>query len=205
MDTATASNDLQYIRQVLDKTHRRIDPHAWHFVWWGGIVLLWYPTHNLLQLDGVSGVLLPLGLLAMAIGITGSGIFEWRMRRRPRLAAENTFIGRQIMIVVYSCVGAASVLSAVGPPTGIVPGPQVPVIWGFSYSVMALGVGVVYSREYLASAAVIFAGAVAAMLFPDFNGLILGPCMGLGLIVPGLIAERRVKRMMVEDESASVA
>ncbi len=201
MDTATASRDLQYIRQVLDKTHRRIDPHAWHFVWWGTIVLLWYPTHNLLQLDGVPGVLLPLGLLAMSVGITGSGIFEWRMKRKPRLTTENTFIARQVMIVVYSCIGAASLLSAVGPATGIVPGPQVPVVWGFAYAVMAFGVGVVYSREYMASAAVIFLGAVAAMLFPAYNGLILGPCMGLGLIVPGLIAERRVKRMMAETKS----
>ena len=56
-----------------------------------------------------------------------------------------------------------------------------------------------YSREYLVSAAVIFAGCIGAMFRPELSGLILGPCMGLGMIVPGVISERRVRRMMAED------
>ena len=40
MNTEVAGNDLRYIREVLERTHRRIDPHAWHFVLWGTIVLL---------------------------------------------------------------------------------------------------------------------------------------------------------------------
>ena len=52
---------------------------------------------------------------------------------------------------------------------------------------------------YLVSAALfIFAGAVAAILLPHWNGYILGPAMGLGMIVPGLQAEARVKRLRAD-------
>ena len=42
---------------------------------------------------------------------------------------------------------------------------------------------------------VIFLGVIAAIVVPQYNGFILGPCMGLGMIIPALQAERRVKGM----------
>ena len=52
MDATKAGDDIRYIREVLERTRRRIDPHAFHFVHWGFIVLLWYPAMNLLALRG---------------------------------------------------------------------------------------------------------------------------------------------------------
>ena len=205
MNTEIASNDLMYIREVLERTHRCVDPHAWHFVWWGTIVLLWYPTHNLMQLNLLPDWKLPLLVVALTLGSLGSGLFGWRMSRRRRLAASNTFISRQIVMVVWSCGGAAILLTVLGPLTEIFPGKLVPLIWGFAYAHIAFGVGVVYSREYLVSAAVIFAGCIGAMFRPEFNGLILGPCMGLGMIVPGVISERRVRKMGAEESSGDDA
>ena len=104
-----------------------------------------------------------------------------------------------------SCVGAAILLNVVAPLAGILPVELVPLIWGFAYAHIAFGVGVVYSREFLVSAAVIFAGCIGAMFLPEFNGLILGPCMGLGMIVPGVISERRVRKMMAEERNSREA
>ncbi len=145
-------------------------------------------------------------IFATAAGGVGMALLGRQMKRRPGYSAvEKTFISRQIATICRSCVGAAGLLSFLGPITGIVPGPQVPRIWGFAYAQMALGVGAVYSREYLASAAIIFAGCIAAMSFPEFNGLILGPCMGLGMIVPGVISMRRVRTAMAEGGSGDDA
>ena len=204
MNTEVASNDLMYIREVLERTRSRIDPHAWQFVWWGTIVLLWYPTHNLMQLNLLPDWRFSLFVVALTVGLIGSGLFGWRMSRQ-RLTAANTFISRQIGIIVSSCVGAAILLNVVAPLAGILPGKLVPLIWGFAYAHIAFGVGVVYSREYLVSAAVIFAGCIGAMFRPEFNGLILGPCMGLGMIVPGVISERRVRKMMAEERNSREA
>ena len=65
--------------------------------------------------------------------------------------------------------------------------------------VRAFIVGIVYSAEYFWSAGAIFLAALAAMAFPEWNGYILGPVMGLGLFVPGLRAELRVRRMAREE------
>ena len=47
--------------------------------------------------------------------------------------------------------------------------------------------------------------AVAAMGFPDINGYILGPAMGLGMIIPGMMAEKRVRRLQAELAAATPA
>ncbi len=40
------------------------------------------------------------------------------------------------------------------------------------------------------------------MALPDVQGWILGPVMGLGMIVPGVMAERRVRRLREEGPAA---
>jgi hypothetical protein len=70
---------------------------------------------------------------------------------------------------------------------------RVPVVWGFAYAVMAWTMGVVYSSEYCWAAVWILVGAVAALGLPEYAGFLLGPTMGLGLLVPGWVSVRRVR------------
>ena len=67
------------------------------------------------------------------------------------------------------------------------------------YALMAFMVGVVYRSEFLWAGLGIWAAAIVAMFLPDYNGFIVGPAMGLGMIVPGVMAERRVRRMRAEE------
>lgn len=76
MNTEVAGNDLMHIREVLERTRSRIDPHAWQFVLRGTIVLLWYPTHNLMQLNG----LIPGPCMGLEMIVPGV-ISERRVRR----------------------------------------------------------------------------------------------------------------------------
>ncbi len=196
MESAAAAADLRHVREVMERTRRRVDPHAFHFVLWGAIVLAWYPLANVLQWQGRHGAMIAVGAGALLLGAVLSAALEFRLARRPRLAgAGDTPVSRQVVQIVRLSLGAAALLSAVGPPAGIIDGPLVPTVWGFAYAVMAAGVGVVYSREYLWCGGAIFLAAVASLAFPDWNGIILGPAMGLGLGVPGVIAERRVRRL----------
>jgi hypothetical protein len=190
-----AARDLRYIREVLEQTHRRIDPHAFHFVLWGAIVMVWYPTANLFERAGNMGMYAAVGVVSFVLGMTLSSLLEYRLKKRPRVEGENTFVGRQVGWIVFGCISAGIVLSATGPAFRFIEGRDVPVIWGLVYATMAYMVGVVYSPEYKWAGAGIFLGAVAAMAVPEWNGVILGPTMGLGMIVPGLMAERRVRSM----------
>jgi len=198
MDPQQARGDLARIEEIVAQTRRQIDPHAFHFVHWGVIVLVWFPLGNLLQLRGGGAPLIALNVGAIVLGMAITIVREHLLQRHPRLAGENTFLTRQVVLIVYSLVIATMVLSAVTPATELIRGENVPILWGLAYAVIAFMTGVVYERDFLFRGVFIFAGCVLAMLFQEWNGLILGPFMGLGMIVPGLRAERRVRRLLEE-------
>ncbi len=198
-DPGSAERDLEYIRTVLERTQERIDPHAFHYVHWGWIVLAWYPAANYFALSGRESWLLPLHLGSVLLGTLLSVGRELRLVRVPRLPGENTFIGNQVGLIVLACLGSGLVLSGVAPATGVIDGPNVPIIWGLIYAHLAFMTGVVYRREFLLSGVCIFCGVLIAMVFARYSGFILGPFMGLGMLIPGLMAERRVRRMVESD------
>jgi len=202
MDTPQARRDLALIADIVRKTRMRLDPHAFHFVHWGLIVTAWFPVGNLLQLQGRTAALIGLNIGCVALGTAITIVREALLARRPRLPGEDTFLTRQVTLVVYAVIAATLVLSAVAPATGLIRGENVPILWGLGYAIIAFMTGVVYGRDFLYSGVVIFLGCILAILFQPWNGFILGPFMGLGMIVPGLRAERRVRRML-EDEVGS--
>lgn len=192
-DAASATRDLAYIRDLLERTSQRIDPHAFHYVHWGVIVLFWYPLGTWFSRAGTMSALLPLGAGALALGAVLSVVREMRLARRGERQDPPTPIARQVAWITAGSIAAGSILSAMGPAFSFIDGPHVPTLWGLVYAAMAYGIGVVYDRAFLVASAVIFAGALAAIALPAWNGYILGPTMGLGMIVPGLRAERRLR------------
>ena len=198
MDAAGAEEDLRYIRTVLERARRRIDPHAFHFVHWGAIVLVWYPALNLLERAGERGAMPFVAVAALLLGTALSALRERRLARRPRLPGGDTVVESQVCWIVGGCLGTAALLTFAAPATGFLDGRNVPVIWGLAYANMAWMVGVVYSAEYRWAGAFILAGSLVAMALPAWNGVVLGPAMGLGMIVPGLMAERRVRALAAE-------
>jgi len=191
----SALDDLHFIREVMDRTHRRIDPHAFHFVHWGLIVLVWYPLGAWFQGQGRPEALLPLGATALGLGLLLSVVRELRLNRRPRLEAENTFVGQQVAWITLTCIAGGAVLSVVAPAFGFVSGENMAIVWGLVYANLAAMVGIVYERDFLLGALIIFAGVLAAICWQPWAGYLLGPTMGLGMIVPGLRAERRVRAL----------
>ena len=205
MDARGAADDLSFIRAVMERAQRRIDPHAFHFVHWGAIVLVTYPVLNLLDRAGHRGPMPWIGGASLLLGMLLSGIREWRLSKRPRLKGGESLVERQVLQVVWGSLGAAAFVSFFGPSTGFIQGSEAALVWGFAYANLAFMVGVVYSREYLRSGLFIFAGCLLAMVFEEWNGVILGPFMGLGMIVPGVMAERRVRRMAAEEAGGALA
>ena len=65
----SAKDDLAFIQQVVARTDQRIDPHAFHFVHWGLIVLVWYPLSNYLALEGRMTAALWVGIAAFLLGM----------------------------------------------------------------------------------------------------------------------------------------
>lgn len=198
MEADRAGRDLELIRRVIDRSRRCVDPHAFHFVHWGAIVLVWFPLVNLLLREGRRDLALATAAASLLLGFGLSWFRESRLRGTPRLAGEDEVFSRQVIRAVWGPLAAAGVLSGFGPATGFIEGPNVPVIWGLAYAAIAFIMGILYTPEFHWSGMAIFGGCLAAMAFPEWNGAILGPFMGLGLMVPGVMAERRVRRAAAE-------
>ncbi len=191
-----AQRDLQFMAEVVKRTHARVDPHLFHYVHWGLIVLVWYPAGNWLQNQGRLGEFQMLSIAALILGIALSMGREFFLARKPRIRGENTVISRQVQLMTASSIGAGILLSALAPGLGILRGEHVPILWGLVYANLAFSIGVVYRRDFLYAGIVIFAGTLLAMVFHESAGYLLGPFMGLGMIVPGLRGEARVKRLI---------
>ena len=202
MERTEASRDLEFIRSVVDRSSRRVDAHAFHNVHWGLIVLVWFPLANWFEQSGRLSWMIALGVGSVVLGVSIGVVREIRLAKTPRLPGENTFISRQVALMVGASIVAGMTLSAIAPATGFIDGGNVPIIWGLVYTNIAFTMGVVVNRgDFLWSGVLIFAGVVAAMFLQQWNGYILGPAMGLGMIVPGVRAERRL-RELIEDEGA---
>jgi len=202
MNPEQAAQDLALIRRVLEQTRRRVDPQMHHAILWGTIVLIWYPLMSWFERSGDGRAQLIVSFAAVWCGAILSAWRGWRSSRHPRLAAANTTLARQLGAVTGIFVGSGVLLSVAAP--ALSPGAErfVPHIWGMLYALMLMTLGVFYSREFLFCGLPCLLATMAALRWPDAAGYILGPAMGLGCIVAGCIAERRVARLRRESVDA---
>ncbi len=198
MDSHAATSDLEYIRDIVGRASQRIDPHLFHTVHWGAIVLASYPILTWLFAAEKLTTAMWVGISSGVLGVLLSAFGEFRLRGKSRVKAGNTHIESQVGMVVLGTIAPAVILSIF---LGAKIGPYMPTLWGFDYAILAWMIGVVYRKEWLWSGLFIFAGALASLFFVEQSGYILGPCMGLGMILPGVAAELRVRRMRKEDRT----
>jgi len=204
MDRTQASQDLEIIRRILEQTRRRVDPQMFHLIIWGSIVLVWYPLMTWFERAGNGWAQLYLGIGAIALGAGLSSFLGWRACRRPRLPGANTHLGSQLAKVVAIFVAVGMVLSMAMPTLARGGERYIPHAWGLLYALMLMTMGALYSREFFWCGLPCLAATLAAVRWPEFAGYILGPAMGLGCIVAGAIAERRVARLRGERVEADL-
>ncbi len=198
MDREQAVQDLELISRVLDGTRRRVDPQMFHAIVWGTIVLVWYPLMSWFERSGDRRAELVVSIAAIAGGSVLSAFLGWRSGRRPRLPAANAHLARRVGALTAIFIATGILLSMAVP--SLVQGGErfIPHVWGLLYALMLMTLGVVYSGECFFCGLPSLIGTIVALRFPSEAGFILGPAMGLGCIVAGVIAERRVARLRLE-------
>ena len=201
MDTESAQSDLAFVKEVVQKTSQRIDAHAFHCVHWGLIVLVWYPVGNWFWHQDMLAWYIGIGVASVVLGTILRIVRGAKVSKHPRVPGGNTFISKQLAHIAFANLMAGFVLSGVAPATDFIDGEHVPIIWGLVYANMAFMMGVAYSRDFMIAGVGIFVGCILAIVFQDYNGYILGPFMGLGMLLPGLRAEARVRQLAREAEA----
>jgi len=157
-----------------------------------------------LQTAGQKRACLTMSLVAIDDSVLISGFLGWRHGRHPRLAATNTLLARRLGQLTAIFIVTGVVLSFAVPmlsPSG--GGRYVPHVWGLLYALMLMTLGVIYSREFFFCGLPSLLATLAALHWVDQSGYLLGPAMGLGCIVAGTIAERRVARLRREPADAA--
>lgn len=196
MNSAVASSDLDLIKGIVQRSSQRIDSQAFHFVHWGIIVLVWYPLANWLILNGHNSWAIRVGIGSIVLGMLLSTVRSIRTVIHPRIPDCNKHISRQVTFITTANLVAGCVLTAISPSLHFIEGHNIPIVWGLVYANLAFMIGVAFSKEFMISGIAIFLGCIAAIIFQDYNGYILGPAMGFGMIIPGLRAEARVRKLV---------
>jgi hypothetical protein len=197
MDEQQAADDLALVRRILDATHRRVDPQMFHFIIWGAIVLVWYPLDQWLEANEYRASQAPLAICALVLGSSLSIIGGYLANRRPRLVTGDPGFSTRIAAACGVFIGtgvACSVAIALS-------GENVrwtPHLWGLMYALMLMTLGVFYSSECFLFGLLALAGTIAAAWQRQNAGYILGLSMGIAAVIPGLMAERRVRRLQQE-------
>jgi hypothetical protein len=196
MNDRQAAEDLELVRQILDATRRRLDPQMFHFVIWGGIVVVWYPLDNWLTAEkaGWQGTV---AVMSLALGTILSVIGGVVANRRPRLPAADPDFAARILKFCSAFIGTGILCSLM--LVTVIDAPQwLPHLWGFVYALSLMVLGAFYSRECFWFGLLALGGTIAAAWQREFAGYILGITMGPAALVSGLIAESRVRRMKHE-------
>jgi hypothetical protein len=196
MNERQATNDLALVERILDATQRRVDPQMFHFIIWGTIVLAWYPLENWLAANDRGGQAI-VAVVAISLGATLSALTGFLANRSPRLAAADPDFGSRIGLACSIFIGTGVVCSIC---IGVLGGDSrwTPHLWGLIYALMLMTLGVFYSAECFWFGILALAGTIVAAWRLELAGYILGFTMGPAALIPGLIAERRVRRLQRE-------
>jgi hypothetical protein len=184
------SEDLRFVRSMIDRTRPRIDAAAPILLTWGVICLIGFPFTEWLVKNGRPELVDRLWfVLTVLIGAPLSAYFGWRASKRCAEMGVTPYVAKQI-----------GWLWAVLVPNGVLWGFLVrfgldapylmPFVWAAVYGIGLAVMGILYSKEWLIAGIAVFAAIPIAALHLSHSGTLLGITMGLCCMVPALISMR---------------
>jgi hypothetical protein len=175
--------DLQFVRQAVDR-HDRRPPKALTIYWvWAAYVLVGYTLLDLsprsaswfFLIGGIVG-----GIISAVIGKRASRQAGEIARQEGRREALHWIAG--ILLAIVAVLALAIVL----PLRGQVTGQLIVVMIGLVYFLA----GVHFDRNFLWLGPVLMAGGIVVGLVPHYGWTILGVVVALGLVIPTIIPRR---------------
>jgi hypothetical protein len=142
----------------------------------------------------------PVYLPLLAIGGCVTVVSGIRVSKRQKKAGLVPRLSKQISWVWMIVLAHGVVWSTLGLFFDFFGGPGF--LWALVYSIALSITGVIYSKEWLWGGIGIFAGMVAAFIIKDYAYLILGLAMGLGCIIPAIIAQKNYRKQEKENAQA---
>ncbi len=192
------AENLQFMRVAIERTRRDFDPEAPVMIVWGLVCMIGYTTIYFLVMRELYKWIWPVYLPLLAIGLCVTVVSGIRVSRRQKKAGLVPQISNQIGWVWMVVLAHGVLWSTLGLFFDFFGGPGF--LWAMVYSIALSITGIIYSKEWLWGGIGIFAGMVTAFIIKDYAYLILGFAMGLGCIVPAIIAQKRYLKQKRENE-----
>ena len=200
MENKDLSEDLKFMRSAIEKTRRDFDPGAIGMVAWGVACFLGYTATHFLATPTHYKWILPIWMLLLITAGCVNAICDVRIRKREKRAGRVPLLSKQIGWVWAVAVLHGVVWSTLGLFGDWYGGPGF--LWALIYSIALSATGIIYSKEWLLGGIGVFVGMVIAFFVKQYAYLILGLVMGLGCIIPAIIAHRRYRRLVRENEQS---
>jgi len=191
---STADN-LRFVRSVVEKTYKQVNPDSHTMIMWGVICLIGYPAIHFMSTPQFHKWIPFVGWPLIAIGLCYIFITLFIVTKRDKKAGFIPLIRRQltwvwVIIMVmhgltWSILGTAFNNYCAGDP-------------GFLFAILfsiALSItGIFHSKEWLYGGIGIFIGTLLAFFIKDYGYIILGLATGAGLIIPAIIVQRNYRK-----------
>lgn len=195
MENSNLSDDLKYIRTMIERTQKQIDPGAPIMIMWGFVCLIGYlGTHYL----AAKSMWQEVNLLWMILGGSGALItlfYYFRLYKKNISQGVSSYVGKQIgmiwiVLVVFGFIWEQLILSS----SNLIL-PSIMYLWAGIYCIALSMMGIVYSKEWLYAGILVFVGMIAAFFMKEFAYIILGISMCLGCVIPAVIAQNRLRKL----------
>jgi len=182
------ADDLKFIRSVVEKTCRKIDPGWPIIVTWGLIIMIGFPLAYFLKTRQLDTWKWPIYLLLLVISFCVAIYFGTKATMRERKAGLISKLSKQIYWIWFILLANGILWTCLGLFKDHIGG--FGFLWTAIYGIALSMMGILYSREWLYGGIAIFAGIIAAYFTEPYAYYILGVVTGLACIIPAIIAQR---------------
>jgi len=198
MEEKQLAEDLKFMRSMIERTHREIDPEAPVMIVWGLICMIGYPATQFLATPQLYKWMWPMWTILWVIGVSVTIYSGVKVARRERQSGLVSQLSKQIGWIWLILVVNGTIWTLMGLFKDYFGGPGFlwAAIYGFALSIM----GILYSKEWLYGGIAIFIAILAAFVIKFHAYVVLGIVMGLGCIIPALIAQKRWRRLREQGE-----
>ena len=184
-------DDLKFIRAMVERTHREIDPEAFSMITWGLVCMVIYFGIYFLAIHKMFNCMPYVLFPSLAVGGIVGGISSYRVSKRQKAQGMVSHIWKQLNWVWLILLPNAVLWSILGLFKDYFGGPGF--LWAAVYAIALSMTGIIYSKEWLFGGIAIFISIIAAFFIKPYSYLILGTVMGLACIIPAIIAHLRFR------------
>jgi len=190
--------DLQFIRSMIAKTHREIDPGISMFIAWGILFMVGYIGTHILIAENATRLINSMWFTIYAIGFPLSAFLIYRLIKRQKNEGivSNIYIQICQLWCILGTIGIVWINFGLGKNfLG-----DISFVWAWILAVGLCMMGIIHLRLWLISGLGVFIGIAVAVFVPDYQFIVLGTTLGIGFIVPAVVIYLRLRGLNTNDQ-----